>query len=166
MASLLIKAVFCIPSNKRLNYKEHTDPLYATVEGKRNLRKYWNFPLKSLFMLLSDTKGKSMVWIETKEVKRVVESACPHMEVGRNGVLIWRQWCWESHSYKEWFFISRFYLCWKASQVFHFWVLGSHSLLTADMSKFVFRIHGCSIGLPSWYPSIPYWCSLYLKILR
>lgn len=39
-------------------------------------------------MLLSDMEGKTMVWIETKEVKGVVESACPHMEVGRNGVLI------------------------------------------------------------------------------
>lgn len=39
-------------------------------------------------MLLSDMKGKSVVWIETKEVKGVVESTCPHMEVARNGVLI------------------------------------------------------------------------------
>lgn len=52
-------------------------------------------------MLLSDMKGKSMVWIETKEVRGVAESTAPHMEVARNGVLFRRQWCWESHPHKE-----------------------------------------------------------------
>lgn len=39
-------------------------------------------------MLVSEMKGKSKVWIETKEVKGVVESTYPHMEVARNDVLI------------------------------------------------------------------------------
>lgn len=88
LAAFIKMLRFSIPSNKGLNDKAHTDPLYTTVEGKKNLRKHWNFSLKSLFMLLSDMKGKNMVQVQTKKVKEIIKSTCLHMSVIRNGVFI------------------------------------------------------------------------------
>lgn len=42
-------------------------------------------------MLLSDMKGKKTVQVQTKQVKGIVESTCPHMKGARNGVFI----CWD-----------------------------------------------------------------------
>lgn len=39
-------------------------------------------------MLVSDMKGKSMVQVDTKQVKEIIESTCSHIKVARNGVFI------------------------------------------------------------------------------